>query len=154
MTKCHAKHTAYQPSDVEWKCPNCGASDEDFYIDIPDPEASDDCELLHDDDIICCARCDNSWNGSEIADIFAEKAGAKPVEQENNENKDTLKNDLARQRLICFLYLLMRDELACGKVARIVRIVNDIVDTEFIYTNQHLAKYAEELLDRLINQKR
>ena len=38
------------------------------------------------------------------------------------------------------------------KVARIVRIVNDIVDTEFIYTNQHLANYAEKLLDRLINQ--
>jgi len=40
------------------------------------------------------------------------------------------------------------------KVARIVRIVNDIVDTEFIYTNQHLANYAEELLDRLTNHKR
>jgi len=147
MTKCHAKHTTYQPSDAEWKCPNCEASDEDFYIDTPDPEASDECELLHDDDIICCTQCGNSWTGSEIADVFAEKADIKLVEQENSEDKGASKNDLARQRLICFLYLLMRDELACGKVAR---IVNDIVDTEFIYTNQHLANYAEELLDRLI----
>ena len=30
----------------------------------------------------------------------------------------------------------------------------NIIDTEFIFTNQHLANYAEELLARLINQKR
>jgi len=68
-TNCRAKHTMYQPSNAEWKCPECGET-EHFYTETPDPEASDDCELLHSNDIIHCVQCGNSWTGTEIADII------------------------------------------------------------------------------------
>lgn len=49
-------------------------------------------------------------------------------------------------RLVAFLYTLMRDEVPPGTVERIVR---DSRDPDCQYTNGWLAKYAEDLANRL-----
>ena len=49
MANCGDKHTKYQPTTEEWKCPLCGANNdgEYFYIDIFADDISDpDCSLL------------------------------------------------------------------------------------------------------------
>lgn len=45
-----------------------------------------------------------------------------------------------------FLYQLMRDELPPGKVEGIVR---DCQEPDVLYTNGWLAKYAQDLAERL-----
>ena len=50
-------------------------------------------------------------------------------------------------RLVSFLYDLMRDYLPPGKVEELVQNAEDIPD--ITYTNGWLAKYAEDLSNRL-----
>ena len=58
--------------------------------------------------------------------------------------------DITRQnKLECFLYLLMRDELPCGVVARIVQEIEKSGKQHFVFSNSHLANYALELASRL-----
>lgn len=49
-------------------------------------------------------------------------------------------------KLVSFLYELMRDYLTPGKVEELVR---NSQDGPFLYTNGYLAKYAEDLANRL-----
>lgn len=74
--KCAAKHTKYQPTDCEWTCPGCGSVD--FYIDDPAPNASYDCELLHDDDLIVCRNCDNMYTGRIFAQTLQNETSVVP----------------------------------------------------------------------------
>lgn len=50
-------------------------------------------------------------------------------------------------KLVSFLYELMRDHLPPGEVERLVRNSQEAGDT--LYTNGWLAKYAEDLANRL-----
>jgi hypothetical protein len=50
-------------------------------------------------------------------------------------------------RLVSFLYDLMRDHLPPGKVEELVQNAEDVPDVT--YTNGWLAKYAEDLSNRL-----
>lgn len=52
-------------------------------------------------------------------------------------------------RLVTFLYLLMRDKLPAGTVAECVQETEKSENPEFILSNGHLGKYAEELADRI-----
>ena len=70
---CTAKHTKYQPTDEEWKCPKCGAKahneeslEEGWIIDISS-EFSEDCDLLHEDDELCCYTCQYACSGKAFA---------------------------------------------------------------------------------------
>ncbi len=54
---CGAKHTAYQPTEAEWRCPKCGADSSGFYIEDPTEEAEEGCELLHEKDGLYCYTC-------------------------------------------------------------------------------------------------
>lgn len=54
-----------------------------------------------------------------------------------------------REAIKELLYVLMRDELVPGAVERIVREVETTKDKETIYSNKHLERYAEELVERL-----
>ena len=56
-------------------------------------------------------------------------------------------------KLKCFLYLLMRDELPCGVVARIVQEISKSGKKIFIYSNKGLAEYADEVTRELIEEK-
>jgi len=61
------KHTAYQPSDEEWKCPKCGAGIGDFIIEEVDESKHDDCEKLHKDDFMKCYNCGHDTTGNRFA---------------------------------------------------------------------------------------
>ena len=71
MTTCTAKHTRFQPSGDQWKCPNCGSDNSGvesmFYID---DSPSWDCELLHDEDYVICVKCRSSWTGKRLATVL------------------------------------------------------------------------------------
>jgi hypothetical protein len=73
MSKCDAKHTLYQPTDKEWRCPKCGADSEKFYI-YESASNDDSCSKLHCDDDVRCFACDSEWTGSRIASIMKKKA--------------------------------------------------------------------------------
>ena len=62
MSTCAAKHTFYQPTDEEWRCPKCGATNDGFVIDESDPDVLETCGLLHSADMLRCFYCD--WSGS------------------------------------------------------------------------------------------
>lgn len=62
---CEAKHTKYQPTDEEFNCPKCGAKVGDFYKE--DPVGHEECELLHDEDNLCCAQCGYGCSGKAFA---------------------------------------------------------------------------------------
>lgn len=53
-------------------------------------------------------------------------------------------------RLVSFLYDLMRDHLPPGKVEELVQNAED--EPSIVYTNGWLAKYAEDLSNRLKDQ--
>jgi Zn finger protein HypA/HybF involved in hydrogenase expression len=71
MTDCALKHTRYQPTEEEWRCPKCGRDSSAFYIEESE---NMDCDLLHPDDSIICDTCDKVWSGAAIARIFQNKA--------------------------------------------------------------------------------
>ena len=54
-----------------------------------------------------------------------------------------------KDRLVAFLYLLMRDELPTGRVVTIINELNKDA-TSYKFTSKHLAAYATELADRLL----
>jgi len=58
---CLGKHTDFQPTDDEWICPGCGATQPDFYVDSSDYM---DCERVHTDDLVVCDACGYSKSGS------------------------------------------------------------------------------------------
>jgi hypothetical protein len=62
---CEAKHTKYQPTDEEFHCPKCGAKCGDFFKD--DPVGHEECDLLHDEDNLCCATCGYGCSGRALA---------------------------------------------------------------------------------------
>lgn len=53
-------------------------------------------------------------------------------------------------KLVSFLYELMRDHLPAGTVEQLVQASED--ESECVYTNGWLAKYAEDLANRLKDQ--
>lgn|SRR5690606_32968157 len=56
----------------------------------------------------------------------------------------------SKNALVSFLYELMRDHLPCGTVEKLVNDENpNNIDIEF--SNGYLARYAEDLANRLIN---
>ena len=74
MLECKRKHTIFNPSDEEWRCPNCGNID-DFILEDP---FSTDCELLHKDDVISCNGCGCSYTGKQFCDILLKRKNLIP----------------------------------------------------------------------------
>ena len=67
---CPAKHTKYQPTMEEFRCPRCGAGPEDkdpFYIQDGAEGSDEDCELLHNQDALGCNRCEYGCLGQTLA---------------------------------------------------------------------------------------
>lgn len=63
--QCNSRHTKYQPTDEEWKCPKCGRGNESFWID--EEFGEDGCDKLHDDDTIRCFQCGYDTTGKAFA---------------------------------------------------------------------------------------
>ena len=58
----------------------------------------------------------------------------------------------AHERLVCFLYLLLRDTVAAGEVARLLHETMpdvDKADAKYSYSNKHLEAYAREVASKL-----
>lgn len=51
---CPAKHTVYQPTDAEFRCPRCEASCGIFCIDNNQDDADSHCPKLHPNDRLIC----------------------------------------------------------------------------------------------------
>jgi len=64
---CSEKHTKYQPTENEWRCPWCGADNKSFYIEEPIETARDDCEKLHEGDGLYCYICKDALSGKAFA---------------------------------------------------------------------------------------
>ena len=58
-------------------------------------------------------------------------------------------NIKSKDKLVAFLYQLMRDELSTGKVEHLILDNTGPNADEFIFTNGYLAKYAIDLAKRL-----
>ena len=57
-------------------------------------------------------------------------------------------------KLVTFFYLLMRDELPCGVIERIVQEIENTGKDYFVLSNGYLADYAYEIAERLLNNKK
>ena len=55
----------------------------------------------------------------------------------------------SKDKLVCFLYTLMRDHLATGDVEALAIDANLEDDDNFIFTNGWLAEYAKDIASRL-----
>ena len=61
---CTKKHTKYQPTDEEWKCPLCGSYD--LVLDSETNNELTDCDKLHPSDTIYCEDCDYVENADHF----------------------------------------------------------------------------------------
>lgn len=75
---CQTKHTTYQPTDAEWKCPDCGADVGVFYIDESPAGTDPMCSKVHTKDLVRCDGCGMSWTGTGIAKILNKKTTSVP----------------------------------------------------------------------------
>jgi radical SAM protein with 4Fe4S-binding SPASM domain len=73
---CSHKHTPYQPSDDEWRCPNCGADNDHFYIVEPVGDTYN-CPFLHAADEVGCSKCDKGWTGTRLGALLAKRKSVK-----------------------------------------------------------------------------
>jgi len=60
---------------------------------------------------------------------------------------------MKNKNLTIFLYMLMRDCIPIGEVARLVVEVENIGELEPEFTAKGLADYAEELSERILKDK-
>lgn len=72
---CKGKHVKYEPTEAEWLCPNCGAAEGDFCLSAYDVDenADEECELLHETDLIECVRCHKSIRGKALSAFVVKK---------------------------------------------------------------------------------
>lgn len=72
---CVTKHTKYQPSNMEWRCPKCGTSPSDGGLCVEESAARDssgsdneiDCDGNHPDDFLRCYKCNFETSGKSFA---------------------------------------------------------------------------------------
>lgn len=74
---CTTKHTTFQPSDADWKCPHCGVGSDAFWVE-ENASQDIDCSLLHKQDGVICRNCDKFWTGQQIATILKKGKMEKP----------------------------------------------------------------------------
>lgn len=81
LSSCSAKHTKYNPSGAEWKCPKCSktALDPDgFFNDEPASDAQGDCPALHEHDALRCYSCGYGTTGKAFAARLQKAANMVP----------------------------------------------------------------------------
>lgn len=66
---CEARHTKFQPSDDEWKCPKCFSTD--WYIEENHEGSDERCSRLHTEDFLMCPSCGHSEFAAKFANRIA-----------------------------------------------------------------------------------
>jgi rubredoxin len=69
---CSTKHIPLPIPDEDWKCPACGAGEDQFYIDQMDSD-DPDCTLTHAGDVCVCYSCHGTWTLKTIINKWARK---------------------------------------------------------------------------------
>jgi hypothetical protein len=80
---CPGRHTKYQPTDEEFRCPHCGKGPKDnpqglVIEENNDESVSAECPQLHVDDYLRCYACDYEDNGRAYANRLAKKKDLVP----------------------------------------------------------------------------
>lgn len=78
IDSCHAGHTAFQPTDAEWKCPGCKAGIDEFYIE--ENAGHEDCPALHIEDYVVCHKCQATYEGGRLSKLLAKNNNLKPCQ--------------------------------------------------------------------------
>jgi DNA-directed RNA polymerase subunit RPC12/RpoP len=73
--KCGEKHTKYQPTSAEFRCPKCGATPKDKDSFVVEESPNFECDLTHDDDLNHCFACGYSVSGRQFAAKVARDKG-------------------------------------------------------------------------------
>lgn len=105
-----------------------------------------------------CPNGDGSFEEGE-RDFYLNKAVQKideyceKIRQKitNKKMREITGNVKSNKKLVTFLYLLMRDELVCGKVERVIFEIEKCNKKEQLFTNGWLARYADNLASRLLD---
>lgn len=67
-------------------------------------------------------------------------------------SNSSTKNDIkSKSKLVTFLYLMMRDVVPTGEIAKTI-LDADSLEPERVFTNPHLAALASDYADRLIDE--
>lgn len=81
---CDGKHTKYQPTEAQWKCPKCGAGSalgssggNTFIINDTEKGANQDCTILHVGDALAC-DCGYTTSGKAFAARLQKAASMVP----------------------------------------------------------------------------
>lgn len=64
------------------------------------------------------------------------------------------KRQPGKEKLVCFLYLLMRDRLPTGIVAEVMNESTTAGEGATQYSNEHLEAMAREYANRLVPEKK
>lgn len=67
MTTCQAKHTMFQPSMEQWRCPKCQAKADDGFCIYDPVDGTEDCDKLHPGDGLACSKCRYETTGRAFA---------------------------------------------------------------------------------------
>ena len=71
---CDAKHTKYNPTIEEFRCPKCNAEAGIFAVDEPATEQAAECEALHLKDYLHCYDCGFGTQGGRfVAGLLKKK---------------------------------------------------------------------------------
>lgn len=70
---CKAKHTKFQPGKEQWRCPECDAGSDLFFVEENALDSEASCEKLHKKDICQCAGCEGGWTGEQVARALMKK---------------------------------------------------------------------------------
>jgi len=76
--ECIEKHTPYQPTDDEFKCPKCGKGPNDdpqglIVDEVPESVEGTDCGKLHCLDLVRCYACGHETSGRSFAAYLMKK---------------------------------------------------------------------------------
>lgn len=80
QAQCHGKHTKYQPTEDEFRCPRCGAEVGIFVVQETEGGANLDCELNHPGDSLGCDKCGYGTSGRAFAARVQREKGLVPCQ--------------------------------------------------------------------------
>jgi len=75
ISKCKSRHTKFQPSESEWRCPRCDADSSSFFIESSADDSDDECNGLHKKDVVECTVCRREWSGQAVSVAIMRKVG-------------------------------------------------------------------------------